>query len=108
MARRATAWHVPPGYEEKGGSGADREAPAGGLLTHAIAELGGQGEDPFGLGGTVAGQTARGCYQRPFAQRQGGTPAPYEVGPHAEEVAPDEADVVAHRRVGGDGAPRHP
>src|SRR5439155_11599446 len=74
----------------------------------AIAELGGQGEDPFGLCGTVAGEAARRCNQRPLAQREGGTPAPYEVGPHAEEVAPEEADIVAHGRVGGDGTPRHP
>src|SRR5436190_18579195 len=108
MSRRATASNLPPGYDENGGSGADREPPAGGLLTHAIAELSGQGEDPFGLGGTVAGQTARGCDQRSLAQREGGTPAPYEVGPHAEEVAPEETDIVAHGRIGGDGTPRHP
>src|SRR5438270_3283492 len=108
MSRRATASNLPPGYDENAGSGADGEAPAGGLLTHAIAELGGQGEDPFGLGGAVAGQAARGCDQGPLAQRQGRTPAPDEVGPHAEEVAPEEADIVADRRVGGDGTPRHP
>src|SRR5207237_1565937 len=91
-----------------GGSGADRQAPAGGLVAHTIAELGREAQRPFGLTRAMPGEATRRRHQRPLAQRKGGAATANEVGPDADEAAPEEADVVADGRVGGDGAPGHP